>query len=712
MMTTFGGKQDIHSFLDLELRSDWSEEKRESKLCGSLISIVPKIALIIAGLFAALFSFHSTVTAAETKTVAAIEHIDADFKSGRLTLDQKVQLQITAIRYPESLPKKYQSPTLDGRRAIATRCASTTIQEVRSVWDQLSTETQKSFSQAFSRPAGSISFISPSGFFHFHYDTTGANAVSSDDVDLNLIPDFVERCAAYADSTLTKSQSLGYFLPPSDDTAGGDSLLDIYFQEISSYGYALPEGTGPAPWNDYYAYLVLHRNFLGFAPNYDPEGDQLGSAKATIAHELHHCVQFAYDASDELWFMELDATHMEDIVFNATDDNYNYLGGTFGTPQISLMATGNHMYSAFPWALYLDQKFDTSLTRAVWEGARNTSASAALSDSLMGRYGWLQDSAFGEYAVWNFITSTRDDGFHHDEAATYPLATIGTSHSLYPISQLSGPTAPERFAASYLLFYPGASIGTLRIHFSGDPSKKWRVYSIATPSEGVHVVQEHATAVSDDTALIEIPEIEAYLRVALVVVNGSAVAGPGTFSYSADIKLPYAVSSSLVTDSNIYSGGTRKFKVKVSNPSPIPDIFEVSIVDSFGWTTPPLITVAVAAGADTTLSFTVHPPVGTPLGTRNAMHFRSESWGDSTVFHLLDGHTTTVLYRGDCNFSGGVSIVDVTHLVAYLFNGGPAPQPVVLSADFTCSGSVNVVDLTSLVARLFMLGAPCPCNPY
>ena len=712
MMTTFDGKQHIHSLLELELRSEWSEEERVTQLRCSFISNVSTIALMIAGLFAMLSAFHSTVTATETKAVTSIEIIDADFKSGLLTLDQKVQLQITAIRYPESLHQKYQPMTMEGRKAIATRCASTTIQEVRSVWNQLSAETQKSFSQAFSRPSGSISLVSASGFFHFHYDTTGTNAVPPEDLDLDLVPDFVERCAAYADSSLTKSQSLGYFLPLSDGAAGGDSLFDVYFQELSSYGYAFPEGTGPAPWNDYYGYLVLHRNFLGFAPNYDPEGDQLGSAKATIAHELHHCVQFAYDAGDELWFMELDATHMEDIVFNATDDNYNYLSGTFGTPQISLMATGNHMYSAFPWALYLDQKFDTSLTRAVWEGARNTTVSAALSDSLMGRYGWLQDSAFGDYAVWNFITSTRNDGFHHDEAGTYPLATAGTSHSLYPVSPLSGPTAPQRFAASYVLFYPGTSIGTLRIHFYGDPSKKWRVYSVASPSEGVHMVQEYATAVSDDSALIEILAIETYLRIALVVVNVSEVAGSGTYSYSADIKLPYAVNSTLMTDSNIYSGGTRNFKVKVSNPAPIPDIFDVSIVDSFGWTTPPLITVAVAAGADTTLSFTIHPPVGTPLGTRNAMHFRSESWGDSTVVHLLDGHTTTVLYRGDCNFSGGITVVDITYLVAWLFKSGASPKPILLSGDFDCSGSVNVVDLTSLVSRLFKGAAPCPCNPY
>jgi hypothetical protein len=659
-----------------------------------------------------LIMLASIASAAEQKRATAVEKIEAGFAAGHLTLDEKARLQITAIRNPESLPKEYRTVAVDGRKPIATRCGSTIIQEIRGAWAQLSSETQKSFSEAFTRPAGSLTYTSPGGFFLFHYDTTGTHAVSSADADLNLIPDFVERCAAYADSSLAKSQLLGYYLPLPDDTIGGNSLFDIYFQELGSYGYAFPEATGPATWNDYHAYLVLHRNFIGFAPNSDPEGDQLGSAKSTIAHELHHCVQFAYDASDEQWFMELDATHMEDLVFNASDDNYNFLSGTFGTPQISLMANGNHWYSTFPWGLYLDQKFDTSITRAIWEGARYTTASNALSDSLMGRYGWTQDSAFGEYAVWNFITSTRNDGLHHEEAATYPLVSTGISHSIYPVNPSTGPSAPERYATSYIVFYPGAAVGTLRVHFAGDPSKSWRVYSVATQSEGTHLIQQISTAILDDTALIEIPVIQSYLRVALVVVNVSATAGPGTFSYSADIKLPYAVSASLVTDSNIYSGGTRKFRVKVVNPSIIPDIFDVSVVDSFGWTSPPLKTVAVAAGSDTTIEFTVHPPVGTPLGTRNAMHFRSESWGDSTVFHLLDGHATTVLYRGDCNFSGGISIVDVTRLVGWLFNGGIAPAPVVLSADFNCTGSVNVTDLTALVARLFMFAPPCPCNPY
>jgi len=115
MMTTFDGKQHIHSLLELELRSEWSEEERVTQLRCSFISNVSTIALMIAGLFAMLSAFHSTVTATETKAVTSIEIIDADFKSGLLTLDQKVQLQITAIRYPESLHQKYQPMTMEGR---------------------------------------------------------------------------------------------------------------------------------------------------------------------------------------------------------------------------------------------------------------------------------------------------------------------------------------------------------------------------------------------------------------------------------------------------------------------------------------------------------------------------------------------------------------------------------------------------------------------
>ncbi|MFH1374219.1 MAG: S8 family serine peptidase [bacterium] len=62
---------------------------------------------------------------------------------------------------------------------------------------------------------------------------------------------------------------------------------------------------------------------------------------------------------------------------------------------------------------------------------------------------------------------------------------------------------------------------------------------------------------------------------------------------------------------------------------------------------------------------------------------------------------------GDVDGEAGINVGDLTYLVAYLFQGGPEPQPPP-TGDVDCSGGVDVGDLTYLVAYLFQ-GGPEPC---
>lgn len=64
--------------------------------------------------------------------------------------------------------------------------------------------------------------------------------------------------------------------------------------------------------------------------------------------------------------------------------------------------------------------------------------------------------------------------------------------------------------------------------------------------------------------------------------------------------------------------------------------------------------------------------------------------------------------EGDCNHNNAVNVVDLTFLVARLFQGGP-PPPCAQEADVNDSNSVNVVDLTTIVAFLFAGGSVGVC---
>ena len=62
---------------------------------------------------------------------------------------------------------------------------------------------------------------------------------------------------------------------------------------------------------------------------------------------------------------------------------------------------------------------------------------------------------------------------------------------------------------------------------------------------------------------------------------------------------------------------------------------------------------------------------------------------------------------GDANSDGSVNISDAVYLIAYIFSGGPAPEPP-LSGDANCNSTVNISDAVYLIAYIFS-GGPAPC---
>jgi len=63
---------------------------------------------------------------------------------------------------------------------------------------------------------------------------------------------------------------------------------------------------------------------------------------------------------------------------------------------------------------------------------------------------------------------------------------------------------------------------------------------------------------------------------------------------------------------------------------------------------------------------------------------------------------------GDTDASGAVDIDDVVYLIAYIFGGGPAPDPLE-SGDADCSGGVDIDDVVYIIAYIFGGGNP-PCD--
>jgi len=198
-------------------------------------------------------------------------------------------------------------------------------------------------------------YLSPSGKFQINYETTGFDAVPTEDLNLNGVPDYVERTAEYADYSYQRMVVEQGFKDPI-----GLTPYQIYFQDLDYYGYTQPSGGT--------TYIVVHSNFIGFPPNDDPEGNVLGALKVTVAHEFKHAIQFATnfwagDAGRVDW-VEMDATMMEEITYPEVNDYYNYLGSQsiFRNPARSTPGSYPHV----TWMLYYAETFGISFWVDVW----------------------------------------------------------------------------------------------------------------------------------------------------------------------------------------------------------------------------------------------------------------------------------------------------------------------------------------------------------
>lgn len=642
--------------------------------------------------------------------------IAEEYEQGQLSLDEWAVLTVQAIRNPDSLPSQYRSLALTAGAVDRTLDPTMALRDVVAAWPELSASAQQTVSALLARRSTVFTYPSPSGFFLLHYDTAedSVHAVPAADDDSTGVPDFVEKCAAYMDTSLQRHQDLSYLPPPADQGHGGSDQYDVYFQDMVNYGYTTPDGGGPNPWDDRASYLVLHCNFLIFPPNDDPEGDQYGAAKVTAAHEFHHAVQWSYDYGEASWFSELDAVYMEEMIFDASNDCYNYLDNFFLYPEKALTESGYHSYASFIFGLFIAQAFDTSLMRACWEGALYVpEVFDVLSDSLLYSHGWTMDSAFAEFAVWNYFTGTRNAGAHHEEAADYPLITVGRVHSNFPITTTASPSNPAGYGASYVEFYPDDQLGDLRIIFNGSDSRNWAARLIATHSDSVHVVTSFSPSPGGQLDTVIIDDYADYQRLTLIGLNIDEYSSSSPFSYSVQVIPPHDVEFTVLTpDLPVYSGGSRLYECLVLNPSPVNDVYWLYAYDNSGWLPRDSQLIPLSAGRDSVVQVELNPPVGTPLDDTTAITFEVVSNGNPDVVRTGTARAEVVLYRGDVDFSGDVDISDLVFLVAYYFNSGPPPEPVLFAADHDCTETVDIADMVHLVSWMFQSGPSCPCNPY
>jgi len=636
-----------------------------------------------------------------------LELIEEAYRNGEIDYQTSLIYKVQTIRQPKMIPAKYRAKV-----EKIQKDATPILLEVQRNWPELSIETRNVLKALLARPPRACSYDSPEGYFKIHYDTTGTHKVPTTDENTNGIPDYVENLALYADSSYrTMITYLGYRLPPSDGSEGGDSKYDIYTESMPYYGYCQPEIPGPQPWNDYTSYISVHNNFIGFPPNDDPEGNQKGAMKVTVAHEYFHAVQFAYDVGEAGWYMEVSSTWMEDVAFDPVNDNYNYLYYFFNYPEVSLQATTIHCYASFIWNTYLSMNFGNDLIKDIWEGCIFGTAINEIDFALQSQ-GSNRDEEFKNFTVWNYITNARDDGLHYEEGSHYPLIKLMRTHSSYPVNNNSSSMPPDNLSANYIQFNTSGSYTNLNIKFDGQNGYLWGAKALGVKINGNYNYTEFEIPL-DDTGYGEgmIPNFENYNYIILIPSVLSTSGNNLNYLYSAWLTSADTVHKVEVTsgpDKEVINASLDTSFFFINNTGIVTDTYSVVISDNQGWLqNPGSLYDTLDPGEIDTIEVVSEISYDLALFSTDSLKLVSTSLSNPLVKDSALLVLTVAYLRGDANSDSSITVSDIILLIAYLFKGGPAPQ-YYNTGDINCDGDISISDVIYLINYLFKFGLP-PC---
>lgn len=299
--------------------------------------------------------------------------IQQEVETGQLSKDEALLQSIYAGYAPEQLSSKYRT---DSKKNPPIRCMTPVLMEFENAKGDLSPATVSEIESliATNSSAAMKSHLSESGNFILYYEVEGQDAVPLEDSNGDGTPDYIEKAAFAADSSYRyEVEKIGFM-----DFLKSDPY-EIYFLDFGFYGTTRSSGSTTI--------INIHSNFEGFPENTHPEGQQTGALYATMAHEIKHAIQYATnrwkgEAGNAAW-SEMDATLMEEIVFDDVNDYYNYImqydddaedwdrekassSSIFGNPDRAIPGRYNHI----SWMLYFAEEYGIDFWVDVWNVIR------------------------------------------------------------------------------------------------------------------------------------------------------------------------------------------------------------------------------------------------------------------------------------------------------------------------------------------------------
>ncbi|SMO69818.1 T9SS type A sorting domain-containing protein [Gracilimonas mengyeensis] len=387
----------------------------------------------------------------------ALLEVQQAFVRGDVDVNQAALQQFRLIFEPEASGIKHQ------------KCATPAFIFLKNHRDELSPQTLQKINalvKSNTRSAADMqhNYISPSGKFDIYYDTSGPDAVPTDDLNNNGIPDYVEKAAFAADSSYRHQVlALGFTNP----IPSGSTYEIILQHDVAGYyGRTNPAGDEPAGTNIY-----VENDFEGFRSNTHPEGDAIGALYATIAHEFKHAIQYRQHqwrgpAGRANW-REMDATLMEEVVFDDVNDYYNYIKRTFTGKEPNFSSLFYNparsvpvAYNYVSWMIYYSEMLGNEFWVDVWDliEADNTKGIDEAMIETLPFYGSNFDTDFVRNHLWHFASGANAPATNYgfDEKSAYPTPNTDNALASAPSEEIPVQDV-NKLAARYYEIIPAAN---------------------------------------------------------------------------------------------------------------------------------------------------------------------------------------------------------------------------------------------------------------
>ena len=373
----------------------------------------------------------------------SLQKIDNALKAGKINSETALVYKVYAVFGDENLPSEYEGdkPFYEGNtvvREVSRRCDSLSKgtkdklapfrkrPEEEGSWvnlrlldSQTSAPTSGLVPNAYAtRPLATVytEFLeSADGKAKIWYPNTNSNrralfneGTTSETVTATQAKKMAEKIKGFLDGDKIFKQFedlLGGKQVLSDGTAGGDGRLDIYVAPCGSdLGLTYCEGSTPCP-----SYIIMNSS-IGLARD--------NVLKTTLAHEIFHAFQYAYDYDDtkDNWWSEATAVWSEDFIYPFANTEHAWLPRFIPHPTSQAdkeSPPSGHHYGAYILSYFITENFGDDFMRKSWNACDGGPCLKGIDDNIEGGF----KEQWKKFTLWNY---NKEPAQYYVDAGPFP----------------------------------------------------------------------------------------------------------------------------------------------------------------------------------------------------------------------------------------------------------------------------------------------------